>query len=225
MSCRTVLGASFQNWSLSLDVVSVIWSQNSVSTCVYCWPLEITKTHFNSRWKWTLCVCLGICVCVFVCACVCSCHQTSEAALCVLSSLRRSDISPAYLFVCLCASWAICLLLLDHAPFSVFHSTPCFSLPSHRYQCHMTVAVRRPKLGAMTHSQQQKHINTTWRAAIRLPPGPTSHHSTNSTPRTGQGPTFSTLYSPQLPVHIVLCLTCVLIWTMFLWTQSCSQHF
>jgi len=43
----------------------------------------------------------------------------------------------------------------------------------------MTVAVARPDLGAMTHSQQQKHFNMTWRAAIRLPEIP--HHITAQT--------------------------------------------
>lgn len=188
MSCRTVLGASFQNWMWS-RVYLWMWFQWSDHKTL-CPPVFIAD-HLKSQ-KHILTaggnrpyVFVWAPVCVCLCMCVCSCLQTSEAALCILSSLRRSDISPAHLFVCLCASWAICLLLLDHTPFSVFHSTPCFSLPSHRYQCHMTVAVRRPKLGAMTHSQQQKHINTTWRAAIRLPPGPTSHHKQHTTDRTG----------------------------------------
>lgn len=140
-----------------------------------CWPLFLFVFSADLLW-WDHKNCITIpggsraYVCVWAPVCVHGYNllkQTSEFSVVFVEMWHFSH--PPF-SVCLCVSWAICILFLDHAPFSVFHFFPCLSLPSHQYQCHMTVAVRRPELGAVTHSQQQKHINTTWRAAIRQPP-------------------------------------------------------
>jgi len=162
------------------------------------------------------CVCVCVCVCEHVCVCVCECVHVFKllkqpSVFCHLCE-EVTFLPPT--FLCVCVRPEPSAFSFWISPFSVFHSTPC-SFPSHRYQCHMTVAVRRPKLGAMTHSQQQKHINTTWRAAIRLPPGPTSQHKQHSTHRTGPC-VFNTLQSPAASSYGLVPYLCITMNNVFM---------
>lgn len=125
MSCRTVVGASFQNWMWS-RVYLWMWFQWSDHKTL-CPPVFIadhlkSQKHILTAGGNRPCVFVWVPVCVCLCMCVCSCLQTSEAALCILSSLRRSDFS--------CPPFCVFVCVLSHLP-SPSGSHSFLSLPFH----------------------------------------------------------------------------------------------